>query len=60
MDTQLIIMWFSIIGIVVVAMAFRCIAKFNSCSNHYGVICYDMVEDAFEYDDDDNDDETVE
>ena len=57
---QLVIMWFSIVGIVIVGIMFRCIAKFNRCSNHYRAICYDTVEDAFEYDDDDNDDESAE
>ena len=55
MNTQLL--WFLIVGLVILAAILRCVAKFNCVSNHYGVIGFDSQEDAFEYNDDDNDDE---
>ncbi len=54
---HLVITWIFVIGIVIIGILFRFIAKFNSGTNHYNFIGFSGGEDAFETDDDDNDDE---
>ncbi len=46
MDSHIVMIWWSTIGIVLLGMIFRCIYRFNKKSNHFKPIEIDLNDET--------------